>query len=60
MIIVQTLCAGCGREIEEDQEAIVQDGVPFCCESCSQTGQCDRGCGTDIVPEEPQTTDPCL
>jgi hypothetical protein len=60
MIIVQTLCAGCGREIEEDQEAFVRDGVPFCCESCGQTGQCDRGCGSDIVSEEPPTTDPCL
>jgi hypothetical protein len=59
MIVMRTLCSGCGREIEE-QDAFVKEGVPYCCESCAETGRCERGCGSDIHTEEPPTTDPCL
>ena len=59
MIVVRTLCTGCGREIEE-QEAYLKEGVPFCCESCAETGRCERGCGTDIHTEEPAPSDPIL
>ena len=54
MIVVRTLCAGCGRAIDE-QEAFVKEGVPYCCESCADTGACERGCNSDIHAEEPQT-----
>jgi hypothetical protein len=55
MIIARTLCAGCGKEILEE-EAFVKEGVPYCCESCAETGRCERGCGSDIHVEEPSTT----
>jgi hypothetical protein len=59
MIIVKTLCAGCGREIAAE-DAFIKEGVPYCCESCAENGQCERGCGSDILAEEPPVTDPCL
>jgi hypothetical protein len=59
MIVVRTLCAGCGRETEE-AEAFLKDGVPYCCESCAETGRCERCCGTDIHTEEPAPADPSL
>ena len=59
MITARTLCPGCGREIEE-QEAFLKDGIPFCCESCAETGQCERGCGSDIHTEDPAPADPVL
>lgn len=52
MIVVRTLCAGCGRQIDE-REAYLKDGVPFCCQSCAETGRCERGCSSDIHIEEP-------
>ncbi len=55
MIIARTLCSGCGKEIEE-QEAFVKEGVPYCCESCAETGRCERCCGSDIQQDEPSTT----
>ena len=59
MIISRTLCAGCGREIRQE-EAFVKEGVPYCCESCSDTGRCERCGSSDIQPEEPPTTSPCV
>jgi hypothetical protein len=59
MIIARTLCTGCGREIEE-RSAHIKDGVPYCCESCAETGRCERGCGTDIQADEPVPSDPIL
>lgn len=59
MIVARTLCAGCGREIDE-QEAVQKDGVPFCCESCAETGRCERGCGSDIHSDDPAPAEPVL
>lgn len=59
MIVVRTLCAGCGVEIEE-QQAFIREGVPYCCESCADAGRCERGCGSDIHTEEPSTAYPWL
>lgn len=59
MIIARTLCSGCGKEIDE-QEAFVKEGVPYCCESCAESGRCERGCGSDIQQDEPATTSPWL
>ncbi len=60
MIVVQTLCAGCGRTIDEDREPFVKEGVPYCCESCADIGRCERGCGSDIGPDDPASVGPCL
>lgn len=60
MILERTLCAGCGREIGEEREPFIREGVPFCCESCADIGRCERGCDSDICPEEPVSPDPLL
>ena len=58
MIDARTLCAGCGRDLDE-QEAFIREGVPYCCESCADNRRCERGCGADIHTEEPATVQPC-
>jgi hypothetical protein len=58
MIIARTLCAHCGREIDERQ-AFIREGVPYCCESCADTGRCERGCGSDMLEEDPEPARSC-